>query len=154
MVLGVFDSKNLDAAVAALSAAQAPDDGAIARAEAAHRALADCGTRLAKYRAALESGADPAVFAGWIKEVEGDHLSAERELASTAGTVQLLTEAEIGALVTSQRKVLRSLAKATPEQRAIIYGETMGLRITYDPASASIEVEARPAWYSGVCRRA
>ena len=45
----------------------------------------------------------------------------------------------------TQRKVLRSLAKATPEQRAAIYGETMGLRITYDPGSASIEVEARPA---------
>jgi hypothetical protein len=77
--------------------------------------------------------------------VQGDRLHAERELASTAGRVQLLTEAEIRAQVASQRKVLRSLAKATPEQRATIYGETMGLRITYDPGSASIEVEARPA---------
>jgi hypothetical protein len=78
-------------------------------------------------------------------EVEGERLAAERELASTAGTTQPLTEAEIRALVTSQRKVLHSLAKATPEQRAAIYGETMGLRITYNPDQASIEVEARPA---------
>ena len=53
--------------------------------------------------------------------------------------------AEIRALVTSQRKILRSLARATPEQRATIYSQTMGLRITYNPDEASIEVEARPA---------
>jgi hypothetical protein len=145
----VFDPNNLDAAVAAFSAAQGPNDGAIARAEAARRAVADCGTRLAKYRAALEAGADPAVVAGWIKEVEADRLHAERELASTAGTAQPLTDAEIRALVTSQRKELRSLAKATPEQRATIYGQTMGLRITYNPEDASIEVEARPACTNG-----
>jgi hypothetical protein len=39
----------------------------------------------------------------------------------------------------------RGAHKATPEQRATIYSETMGLRITYNPGSASIEVEARPA---------
>ena len=45
-----------------------------------------------------------------------------------------------------QRKIPRTLARATPEQRAVIYGQTMGLRITYNPEEASIEVEARPAW--------
>ena len=87
-LLSVFDPKNIDAAVAALSAAQPPDGGAIARAEAARRAFADCDTRLAKYRSALEAGAEPGVVAGWIKEVEADRLHAERELASTAATAQ------------------------------------------------------------------
>jgi len=106
----------------------------------------DCDARLKKYRSALEAGADPAVVAGWIKEVEADRLAAERELASTASVAQPLSEAEIRALVTSQRKVLRSLAKATPEQRAAIYGETMGLRITYHPAEPGwATVEASPA---------
>ena len=95
-LLSVFDPKNLDAAVAALSAAQAPDDGAVARAEAARRAVKDCDARLAKYRGALEAGADPAVVAGWIKEVEGDRLHAERELASTAGSVQPLRRPRFG----------------------------------------------------------
>jgi hypothetical protein len=113
-LLSVFDPANLDAAVTALSAAQSPDDGAIARAEAARRAVADCDTRLAKYRSALEAGADPAVVTGWIKEVEADRLAAERELASAATTAQPLTEDEMRAQVTSQRKVLRSLARATP----------------------------------------
>jgi site-specific DNA recombinase len=141
-LLSVFDPKNLDAAVTALSAAQSPDDAALARAEVARKAVADCETRLTKYRSALEAGADPAVVAGWIKEVEGDRHAAERELAST---VQPLSEAEIRTLVTSQRKVLRTLARATPEQRATIYAQTMGLRITYNPGEASIDVESRPA---------
>ena len=34
-------------------AAQTPDDAATARAEAARRKIADCDSRLAKYRAAL-----------------------------------------------------------------------------------------------------
>jgi len=123
-----------------------PDDAATARAEAARRQLADCDSRLAKYSSALEAGADPAVVSEWIKQVQADRLEAERELASTAGAAQPLSEAEIRRLVTSQRRVLRSLAKATPEQRARIYGETMGLRITYNSAEASIDVEARPAF--------
>ncbi len=119
-LLSVFDPKNLDGAVAALAAAQEPDDGALARAEAALRAVKDCDARLKKYRSTLEAGADPAVVAGWIKEVEADRLHAERELALTASVAQPLSEAEIRALVTSQLKVLRSLANATPEQRAAI----------------------------------
>ena len=63
-LLSVFDPKNLDGAVAALAAAQEPDDGTLARAEAARRAVKDCDARLAKYRDALEAGADPAVVAG------------------------------------------------------------------------------------------
>jgi len=77
------------------------------------------------HRSALEAGTDPAVVTGWIKEVEADRLHAERELASTASVVQPLSEIEIRALVTSQRKVLRSLAKATSEQHATIYAETI-----------------------------
>jgi hypothetical protein len=145
-LLSVFDPKNLDGAVAALAAAQEPDDAAAARAEAARRGVKDCDTRLAKYRSALEAGADPAVVASWIKEVEADRLHAERELASTASVAQPLSEADIRALVTSQRNVLRSLAKATPEQRAAIYGQTMSLRITYHPDEPeSVLVEVRPS---------
>jgi hypothetical protein len=72
---------------------------------------------------------------------------------SSRETTQPLTEAEIRALVTSQRKVLRSLAKATPEQRAAIYGETMGQRITYNPDQAIDRGRGTSRVYSGVCRK-
>jgi len=142
-LLSVFDPKNLDAAVEALTAAQSIDDASAARAEAARKALTDCDARLVKYRSALEAGADPAVVTGWIAEVQADRLAAERELASTT-VAQPLSTAEIRALVTSQRKVLKSLARATTDQRARIYAETMGLRITYHPEHGSFDVEARP----------
>ena len=143
-LLSVFDPKNLDATVAALVEAQEPDEAAVARAEAAHRTLADCESRLTKYRSALEAGADPAVVTGWIKEVETDRLFAERELSSTTEAAAPLSMGEIRALVASQRKVLRPLSKATPEQRATIYNHTMGLRIVYHPERATVDVEARP----------
>jgi hypothetical protein len=63
----------------------------------------------------------------------------------TTPTAQLLTDAEIPALVRSQRKVLRSLERATPEQRAATYQE-MGLHLTYRPDEAepdmAVEVSA------------
>ena len=107
--------------------------------------MADCDARLAKYRSALEAGADPAVVAGWIKEVEADRLAAERELASTAATAQPLTEAEIRALVTSQRKVLRSLAGRPPNSGRPSTARRWACGSHTTPRSASIEVEARPA---------
>ena len=109
-LLSLFDPENLDGAVAALTAAQEPDGAIAARAEAAKRKVADCDSRLAWYRKALEKG-----------------------------------EAEIRALVGSQRKVLQALAGATAEQRAAIYSHMMGLRITYHAERNSISIESRRA---------
>jgi hypothetical protein len=95
--------------------------------------------------APLEAGADPAVVAGWIKEVGADRLATERELASAATTAQPLIEDEIRTLVTSQRKVPRP-SHGRPR--------TAGDHLQPDdePADhvkpsrrASVEVEARPA---------
>ena len=55
-LLSLFDPENLDGAVAALTAAQEPDGAIAARAEAAKRKVADCDSRLAWYRKALEKG--------------------------------------------------------------------------------------------------
>lgn len=84
------------------------------------------------------------MVAEWIKEVEADRLYVQRELASTTPGATPLSVSEIRALVASQRKVLRSLAKATTEQRATIYGHTMDLRIVYHPERSTLAVEARP----------
>jgi hypothetical protein len=62
------------------------------------------------------------MVAGWLREVDAERISAERALASTDTSAQTLTEAEIRALVSTQRKVLRSLSRATSEQRATIDG--------------------------------
>jgi hypothetical protein len=137
----VFDPKNLDGAVAAMAAAQEPNDGAVARADAARRKIIDCDKRLANLRRQIEGGNPPNIVMTWIREVEDERLAAERELAPRAAAAKPLSEAEIRALVRSKRKVLRSLAKATAEQRAAIYREMPGLKMTYDPATESVAIE-------------
>ena len=117
-----------------------------ARAEAARSTLTEYERKVAKYRAALESddGPPPALVAGWLREVEVQRLTAEAELAATA-PAQPLSEAEIRALVASQRNALLSLADADPQKRATIYAHTLGLSITYHSEQGAIAMEARPA---------
>ena len=124
-----FDPKHLDATIAAMAAAQAPDDAAAARTEAARRKLAECDKRLKRYRAALEQGNPPSIVFEWMREVEVEKAAAERELQVQAES-DPLSEDEIRALVRLVRKGLRGLSNATAEQRQAIYG-SMGLRLTY-----------------------
>jgi hypothetical protein len=53
------------------------DEKADARTEAARRKTADCDDRLAKYRAALDTGA------GGTTEVQGERLKAELDLGAS-----------------------------------------------------------------------
>jgi hypothetical protein len=137
-----FDPENVDATIAAMVAAQAPDDAAAARTEAARRKIVDCDSRLDKYRAALEAGADPVVVGGWIAEVQAERLQAEREIGETVQS-RPLKEVEVRALVESVRAGLVGLAKAPPTQKAAMYA-TMGLRLTYHPDTGELDIESRP----------
>ena len=78
----LFDETNLDSTCEALAMAGSADDEAEARAEAARRKIADCDQRLAKYRQVLDAGADAAVVAGWMAEVQGERLRAESDLGA------------------------------------------------------------------------
>jgi len=57
------------------------DEAAEARAEAARRKIVDCDSRLAKYRQRLDAGADAAVVATWMAEVQGERLIATSSVA-------------------------------------------------------------------------
>ena len=63
-IASLFDPVNLDETCAALAAAGGSSDADYARIEAAQRRLTDCDARLAKYRAALDKGADPTIVVG------------------------------------------------------------------------------------------
>ena len=80
----LFDPTNLDATCDALAGAGGADEADHARIEAARRKLADCDERLAKYRKALEPAPTPSSSSGWMAEVQGERLEAERELANAA----------------------------------------------------------------------
>lgn len=140
----VFDPANIDQTCESLAAAQRPVDEDLARAEAARRKLAGCDDRLAKYRAALEAGADPTVVAGWMAEVQGPlSLGAELELAR-ATPADTFNADDIRALVEALAPIDDVLARAEHEQKARLYNE-LGLELTFDVERRVVRVDAAPS---------
>jgi site-specific DNA recombinase len=126
-LLRAFEPDSLPATIAALADAQDDrHDGAIlARAIEARRVIADCDQRVARYRAALEAGTDPALVARWTAEVTATRAAAQIQLRD-----------------------------ADPDDKAEAYHE-LGRRLTYQPGHNTVIAEARPSaiMYEGLCRR-
>jgi hypothetical protein len=80
-----------------MAAAQAPDDAAVAREEAARKRILDCDARLVKYRSVL-GGSDSPTMAWWVREVEAERLAAQPQLDGATETAPM-TEDEIKWLV-------------------------------------------------------
>jgi site-specific DNA recombinase len=114
-----------------------------ARIEAAKHKIEDCDSRLAKYRAATDAGDDPVIVAGWMAEVQGERLEAEREIGLAQGAGQL-TRAQVHKLVESLKDVVAVLATADPKLKAEVY-EELGVSVTYDPTRNVAKLESRPA---------
>lgn len=145
----LFAPANLDDTVTLLMGAQAASEGDEARAEAARRKLEDCDHRLTKYRAALEAGADPVVVSGWLQEVQGERLAAERDLAACAPTDEL-DRAQVAAMLAEVGDVGAMLADADPALRAQVYSGMLGLRLTYMPDDRTVAYELAPCAYERV----
>jgi len=120
----VFDPDHLDATCEALAAASEPDETAAARREGARRKIADCDTRLGRYRAALKAGADPVVVAGWMAEVRGERPVAERALGEPVPAGKMTT-AQVRALVAGLRDIVSALSTAEPR---VVLGFTIAPR--------------------------
>ena len=109
----LFDPDAIDQTCRLLAEQQGPVVEDVAAVEAAHRMLADCDDRLAKHRSALEAGADPTVVSGWISEVQGKRLAAERTLAAAQPSGGVLSPAELRQLIEGLGDVAGALAQAT-----------------------------------------
>jgi site-specific DNA recombinase len=143
----LFDPEHLDDTLAELVAATAPLHVDLAAADAAQRQLVDCDTRLAKYRSALEHGADPTIVASWIAEVKGERLAAERAIIATRPQPALTTE-ELRLLIAELGDMRSVLATADPTLKSEVYGDVLGLRMIYRPAANVLAVSASP-WAKG-----
>lgn len=141
-LLQLFNETNLDATCHALASAAASNHVDAPRVEAARRKLVDCDNRLAKYRQALDAGADAAVVAGWMSEVRGERLRAEEELKATAPRGEATSD-EIRNLLLTLRDLAGVLAEADPRAKAAVYRE-LGVAVRYDPASRRVQVTAGP----------
>ena len=93
----------------------------------ARKRLVDCDRRLTRYRAPLDSGADPSVTA-WITEVQAERLAAEVELSRASGPRNVrLSRNQLAALVNGLGPLLVVLAHTAPEDKAEVH-ERLGLR--------------------------
>ncbi len=140
---GVFDPDRIDATCAQLAAASDSDEAYAAELEANRRRLVDCDGRLAKYRAALEGGADPTVVAAWTREVQAERAAVERSLAQLRPQ-RTLSAAELREIVEELADIPAVLAEADPELRARLYGD-LGIALTYRPGEDLVTVAAVPA---------
>ena len=139
----VFDPGQLESTLDSLeAAASSTDDADQATGQAARRRLTECDARLARYRAALEAGTDPAVVSAWIAEVQAERLAAEVQLErSTGQRSRRLSRDQLAALVSGLCDLLGVLATAAPEDKAEVYRK-LGLQLTYDPARRVVTVES------------
>ena len=131
----------LEATCQAIAAAS--DERATRSAEraAARQLLADCDRRLARYRAALEAGTDPAVVGQWITEVTTARQAAEASLHQLDASPEPLTPEMIRAVLEEVEGLAAALDGADPVLRAQLY-EELGVEGTYDPHARIVEVRA------------
>ena len=122
-------------------------------AEQAREDIAQCDAKLRQHRAALEAGADPAIVASWMAEVQAQRTLAEARLTKTPKP-RLMTREEINAMVTALHHIVSVLNEADPADKTEIYGQ-LGLRLTYQPGEKIVIAQARPldAMYVRTCPR-
>jgi site-specific DNA recombinase len=110
------------------------DPATMARRPAMSQKLSTCDDRLAKYRAALEAGTDPAIVSGWIAEVAAERARYKIELARAEGQTRL-TRDQIATIVDHLASLTKLLGDADPADRTEVYRQ-LGLRLTYQNEKA------------------
>jgi site-specific DNA recombinase len=89
---------------------------------------------------ALDDGADPVVVSGWINEVQGERMRAERELAA-AQPAGVVTEKAVRALVKGLN-VRKVVAGADPKLKRQLY-EALGIEVRYNPSDRMVNACAK-----------
>ncbi|GGX22709.1 recombinase family protein [Streptomyces noursei] len=145
----VFQPHRLDDTIDLMATAAATESHTATQttaAEAARAVIADCDTKLATHRAALEAGADPTVITKWIAETQAKRARAEADLrtaTATHGTGARMTRDEIARLVRSISDLAAVIRQADPDDKAEIY-RRLGLQLTYTPGQQTIRAKIAP----------
>ena len=145
----VFEPDRVEYTLTQLAAAQ-PD--ATATSDPLRRSIAECDRKLARHRAALDAGADPAMVAAWSSDVHRERavLAAQLTAAtSRAFPAQRMSRDEIGQLVDALGGLLAILRVAEPGDKLEVYRE-LGLKLTYNHHDHAVTVETNPRPCVGV----
>jgi site-specific DNA recombinase len=143
-----FAPHRIEQSLTALENAQPDETPAV---DAARRAIAECERKLARHRAALEAGADPALVVAWSKEVQQQRTAAEARLANLAsrhGANRPMSRDDIHTMVDTLGGLLNVLRHADPADKTEVYRE-LGVRLTYNHTEHTILAETQPT--SSVC---
>ncbi|WP_183227073.1 zinc ribbon domain-containing protein [Actinoplanes campanulatus] len=121
--------------------------------------IAELDAKLARYREALDAGADPAVVARWIAETQADRqLALSRQRLERNGTTGSsgyhLTVDEVTAIIEELGGMVAVLKAAAPEDKIDIYRD-LGLRMTYLPETKTVRADLAiaPHRWPSVCVR-
>jgi site-specific DNA recombinase len=108
----------------------------------ARQQLAQLDKQLARYRATLDAGGDPAVVARWIAETQAKRALVKQTLAP-AGESARMSRDEIADLVRSLGDIFATVRAAHPEDKAEIYRQ-LGVGLTYQPDEQIVIAETNP----------
>jgi site-specific DNA recombinase len=140
---GAFAPARLQDTITRMAASQPPGNAEDAAVRTARARLADCDTKLAGYRAALDAGADPIIVTGWITETQNDRRKIQKQLAAPRpAPTTTMTQEQITALLQQLGDITTALADAHPTDRAEVYRQ-LGLRPTYHPEQQKVRVQAQ-----------
>ena len=104
--------------------------------------VTECDRKLAQYRTLLDQGTDPAIVAGWIREVEVERIGAQAKLREAAGRTAMTTD-EIMEIVTAIGDMIKMLANAQPADKIELYAR-LGLQLEYDINANAVAVTVEP----------
>ncbi len=134
-LLVIFEPHRLEQTIREMQAAQDPDPAVFRLpGQDTEALLADCDTRLARYQAALDAGADPKAVAEWTRQVEAERAAI---LACAASQdhhkpARQLTQDDLRNLIAGLGDLHDVIHDAEPPVKAAIY-EQLGLKVTYLP---------------------
>jgi site-specific DNA recombinase len=142
-LLAIFAPHRLTQTIRQMQAAQDPGPAVLTPSGQDTDALvASCDTRLARYQAALDAGADPKAVAEWTRQVQ-----AEREAVLARAASQdrykpaaQLTEDDIRNLITGLGDLRDVVRDAEPAVKAAIY-EQLRLKVTYLPGQDKLRAD-------------
>lgn len=125
----------------------------------AQQLIVECEAKLARYKAALEAGADPEVVSGWIRAAQAQRTQAQDALSryrltDTPGVPGLSRE-QIEAVLDQAGGAVALLRGADPAEKAQVYRQ-LGVELTYDPQTHTVGVQAsldHLPWAYGPCPR-
>lgn len=108
----------------------------------------ECERRLARYQAALEAGADPAVVTQWINEAQADKEAARKKLdtppAATRKKETPLSADQIREITERLGDIAQRVQAVGAEKKSPLY-EALGITISYEHTGRAATVRSRPS---------